>query len=196
MRLKELLEEAVNNAARDMSERFKKSKKFTSVDGTDAVAENISSDGAVAVVDADTDIDLTDEFKEISAKVGLASVKYADLSMNRLSDYRFSFKKMLSLTGNTAPYMLYAYVRIRGIQRKAELAVIGSSTVGSDDGYTVQLLTPDEIALGKQLLKLEETLVDVSLDYCPNKVTKNTVQLFLSIFLFTNILLYLIFIVM
>ena len=78
---------------------------------------------------------------------------------------------MLSLTGNTAPYMLYAYVRIRGIQRKAEQAVTGSSTVNSSGGgYNVVLSTPDEIALGKQLLKLEETLVDVSLDYCPNKV--------------------------
>lgn len=165
MRLKELLEEAVSNAARDMSERLKKSKKSaTEVDAN-------GSDAAVTVaVAADTEVDLTDEYKEISAKVGLASVKYADLSMNRLSDYRFSFKKMLSLTGNTAPYMLYAYVRIRGIQRKAEAAVAGSSAVSSSGDYSVQLTTPDEIALGKQLLRLEETLVEVSLDYCPNKV--------------------------
>jgi len=42
------------------------------------------------------------------------AVKYADLSMNRASNYKFSFTKMLSLSGNTAPYMLYAYVRILG----------------------------------------------------------------------------------
>jgi arginyl-tRNA synthetase len=50
--------------------------------------------------------------------VGLSAVKYADLSMNRESNYKFSYKKMLSLSGNTAPYMLYAYARINGIYRK------------------------------------------------------------------------------
>jgi len=44
----------------------------------------------------------------------IGAVKYADLSMNRESNYKFSFTKMLSLSGNTAPYMLYAYVRILG----------------------------------------------------------------------------------
>jgi len=165
------LEEAVNNAARDMSDRFKKSKKTSAATDDDGSNIDAVTQVVAAAVESDNEIDLTDEYKEISAKVGLASVKYADLSMNRLSDYRFSFKKMLSLTGNTAPYMLYAYVRIRGIQRKAEQAVTGSSTVNSSGGgYNVVLSTPDEIALGKQLLKLEETLVDVSLDYCPNKV--------------------------
>jgi len=61
------------------------------------------------------------ENTEINTKaqiMGIAAVKYADLSMNRESNYRFSFEKMLSLQGNTAPYMLYAYVRIQGILRK------------------------------------------------------------------------------
>ena len=49
--------------------------------------------------------------------VGIAAVKYADLSLRRTSDYRFSYSKMLALHGNTAPYMLYAYARIMGIRR-------------------------------------------------------------------------------
>lgn len=64
-------------------------------------------------------ISLAPEELVAARTIGLAAVKYADLSMNRESNYRFSYKKMLSLTGNTAPYMMYAYVRIRGIQRKA-----------------------------------------------------------------------------
>lgn len=51
--------------------------------------------------------------------IGIGAVKYADLSLNRESDYRFSYKKMLALTGNTAPYMLYAYARIQSILRKS-----------------------------------------------------------------------------
>lgn len=46
--------------------------------------------------------------------VGIGAVKYADLSMHRESDYRFSYAKMLSLQGNTAPYMLYAFARVQG----------------------------------------------------------------------------------
>ena len=92
---------------------------------------------------------------------------------------------MLSLTGNTAPYMLYAYVRIRGIQRKAEEAATLNHTrttppttptasttataliTSSDE---LHLSTPEELALAKQLLRLEEILLEISYDYCPNKV--------------------------
>lgn len=105
--------------------------------------------------------------------------------MNRLSDYRFSFKKMLALTGNTAPYMLYAYVRISGIQRRAAAAVAATAASASGSGggsdiadAAVRSLTADELILGtpqelqlaKQLMRLEEILVEVSQDLCPNKV--------------------------
>jgi arginyl-tRNA synthetase len=48
---------------------------------------------------------------KVAKIVGVGAVKYADLSMNRESNYRFSYERMLSLNGNTAPYMLYAYAR-------------------------------------------------------------------------------------
>ncbi|WP_285163467.1 arginine--tRNA ligase [Shewanella goraebulensis] len=57
---------------------------------------------------------------EIARVVGISSVKYADLSKNRSSDYIFSFEQMLSFEGNTAPYLLYAYTRIAGIFKRAE----------------------------------------------------------------------------
>ena len=61
------------------------------------------------------------ELQNIASVVGIASVKYADLSKNRTSDYVFSFDQMLSFEGNTAPYLLYAYTRIVSIFNKAEL---------------------------------------------------------------------------
>ena len=57
--------------------------------------------------------------REIARVVGLGAVKYADLLPNRQSDYVFSWDKMLSLQGNTAPYLLYAYARVRSIFRKS-----------------------------------------------------------------------------
>lgn len=59
-----------------------------------------------------------DQQREIAQTVGIGAVKYADLAQNRNSDYVFSWEKMLSLEGNTAPYMQYAYARIRSIFRK------------------------------------------------------------------------------
>lgn len=63
-----------------------------------------------------------EELRNISRVVGVASVKYADLSKNRSSDYLFSFDNMISFEGNTAPYLLYAYTRVASIFRKAEIA--------------------------------------------------------------------------
>ncbi|HUT09448.1 MAG TPA: arginine--tRNA ligase, partial [Thermoguttaceae bacterium] len=54
----------------------------------------------------------------IAERVGIAALKYADLSQNRTSDYVFSYDKMLAMQGNTATYMQYAYARVRSIFRK------------------------------------------------------------------------------
>src|SRR5215211_6251229 len=62
-----------------------------------------------------------DEKNDIAEKIGIGAVKYADLSAYRTTDYIFSWDKMLSLHGNTAPYLQNAYVRIRSIFRKADV---------------------------------------------------------------------------
>jgi arginyl-tRNA synthetase len=117
---------------------------------------------------------LTADEREAARIVGIGAVKYADLSMNRESNYRFSYKKMLSLNGNTAPYMLYAYARIQGIRRRAAQA-LGAEGDGVEalSGMTVEdleLSTPEEVLLVKQLLRLDEILDEVAKDLYPNKV--------------------------
>lgn len=62
-----------------------------------------------------------EELLHIGRVVGIASVKYADLSKHRTSDYVFSFEQMLSFEGNTAPYLLYAYTRVASIFRRGEI---------------------------------------------------------------------------
>src|SRR5476651_29189 len=101
--------------------------------------------------------------KEIARIVGLGAVKYADLLPNRQSDYIFSWDKMLALQGNTAPYLLYAYARIRSIFRKlAETSNIQHPT------SNIQLTAPEEIALAKHLLNFGLTLEAVAEEYRPN----------------------------
>src|SRR5207244_747604 len=66
--------------------------------------------------------ELTDAVKhDIAETVGIGAVKYADLSQNRTSDYKFDYDKMLATEGNTATYMQYAYARNRSIIRKAAI---------------------------------------------------------------------------
>ena len=97
--------------------------------------------------------------KEIARVVGLGAVKYADLLPNRQSDYIFSWDKMLALQGNTAPYLLYAYARIKSIFRKGEV----QNTKGE-----VKLAAPEELALAKHLINFGITLEAVAEEYRPN----------------------------
>src|SRR5216117_2141980 len=80
---------------------------------------------------------------DIAQKIGIGAVKYGDLSQYRMTDYIFSWDKMLSLQGNTAPYLQNAYVRIRSIFRKA-----GESVPKIDK---LVLADSAEINLGKRL---------------------------------------------
>ena len=107
--------------------------------------------------------DLPDaERHEIARIIGLGAVKYADLMQHRLTDYVFSWEKMLSFQGNTAPYLQNAYVRIRSIFRKA--AESGVST----EENTIVIQGPAERALALQLLQFGEVLTAVLDDQRPN----------------------------
>jgi arginyl-tRNA synthetase len=130
--------------------------------------------------------------REIARVVGLGAVKYADLLPNRQSDYVFSWDKMLSLQGNTAPYLQYAYARVRSIFRKAGAADTGSTQApslsrptgeGRGEGSvyslshrmgegrgegSIRLSAADEIALARHLLNFGLVLEAVAQEYRPN----------------------------
>jgi arginyl-tRNA synthetase len=115
--------------------------------------------------------ELPPEKKEkIAEAVGIGAVKYADYSNNRTSDYVFSFDKMLAMDGNTAPYMQYAYARIKSIERKAELKEVDIETELA--GITeLNLSEPAEVALAKRLLRYGEVIESAAADYRPNYLT-------------------------
>lgn len=115
----------------------------------------------------------TEEFKQSVAKaIGLGAVKYADLSLNRMTNYVFSFKRMLSLQGNTAPYMMYAFVRVQGICRKGG---IDFDNIASES--RIQLKHETEIELAKHILRLDESLEAVLQDFLPNRICEYLFEL-------------------
>ncbi|MHC4912515.1 MAG: arginine--tRNA ligase, partial [Planctomycetota bacterium] len=113
---------------------------------------------------------------EIAKAVGVGAVKYADFSNNRTSDYVFSFDKMLAMDGNTAPYMQYAYARIKSIDR-----------TGKDRGVNVEaerselekanLTDPYELDLAKHLIRYGEAIQAAAADYRPNYLTSYLYEL-------------------
>ena len=109
--------------------------------------------------------DLGEEEKnDIAEKIGIGAVKYADLSQYRTTDYIFSWDKMLSLHGNTAPYLQNAYVRIRSIFRKA----------GELDGFKPSSLPSFKLSelvernLAKRLCQFAEIVPQVLTGFRPN----------------------------
>ena len=172
VRLKDLLDQAVETAESDMLSRINLGR------------EKLKEKEDINPLDIIPLEELSMEDKEVARIVGIGAVKYADLSMNRESNYRFSYSKMLSLTGNTAPYMLYAYARIQGIRRKALAGMIltnnDNNSENSNESNTTKVLdvpanslklpTKEEQALAKQLMRLDEILEEVSRDLYPNKL--------------------------
>lgn len=94
--------------------------------------------------------------------LGIDAVKYADLSCNRTGDYLFSYERMLSLEGNTAAFLLYAYVRIMGIKRKVGVEI--------DLSRKIELSHPSEILLGLHLCQFGEALESTADDLLPNRL--------------------------
>ncbi|NEO99254.1 MAG: arginine--tRNA ligase [Symploca sp. SIO2E9] len=144
VRLRDLLDEAIARAYNDLETRLKEEERGE-----------------------------TEQFKAHVAKVvGISAVKYADLSQNRSSNYIFSFDRMLALQGNTAPYMLYAYVRVQGISRKGNIDL---GQLGADTPILLQEYT--ELVLGKHLLQLSEVLTEVEQDLLPNRLCQYLFEL-------------------
>lgn len=144
IRLKDLLNEAVQHAREDIDARLAEKGRTESEEWKEAVAQ----------------------------AVGLGAVKYADLSLNRMTNYIFSYKKMLSLQGNTAPYMMYAYVRVQGISREG-----GVDLENLADSAKVTLGHPAESELAKHLLRLDDVLDSVTNDYLPSRICEYLFEL-------------------
>ncbi|PYL95614.1 MAG: arginine--tRNA ligase [Verrucomicrobia bacterium] len=97
---------------------------------------------------------------DIARTIGIGAVKYADLSQYRMTDYVFSWEKMLALQGNTAPYLQNAYVRVRSIFRKA------GEAAAKIEKFVLHEAA--EITLAKRLCQFAEIVPQVLNDFRPN----------------------------
>lgn len=102
------------------------------------------------------------ELDRIARAVGIGAVKYADLSSDRIKDYVFDYERMLSMEGNTAPYLQYAYVRVQSILRRA-----GESALAAD---SLSITDPIERRLMLELLKLPRLIAQVAASLEPHRL--------------------------
>ncbi|ERN40804.1 arginyl-tRNA synthetase [Rubidibacter lacunae KORDI 51-2] len=144
VRLQDLLDEAIARARQDLDRRLQAEERDESEGFRNAVAR----------------------------AVGIGAVKYADLSQNRTSDYIFSYDKMLALQGNTAPYLLYAYVRVQGISRKG-----GIDFTQLADSAAIALTEATELILAKHLLQLDTAIAAVEEELLPNRLCQYLFEL-------------------
>lgn len=105
------------------------------------------------------------ELNRLSQILGIDAVKYADLSCHRVKDYVFSYERMLKFEGNTAAFLLYAFVRIQGIKRKVGLEI--EEILKSNE---IALEHPAEISLAIHLRQFGETLEGMSRELLPNRL--------------------------
>ncbi len=136
IRLKDLLKEAVRRAKEDLLKRLEDENRY----------------------------ETEDFIANTSRIIGLGAVKYADLSQNRITNYQFSFDKMLSLNGNTAPYLLYTLVRIEGIKRKNDFVY------DSKDFQYMNYEHKSEWKLIRKLLRFDEVIISIEKDLMPNRL--------------------------
>jgi arginyl-tRNA synthetase len=113
-----------------------------------------------------------EERHKLAKALGLSAIKYSDLSSHRMSDYAFSYDKMLRFEGNTAAFLMYSYVRILGIKRK-----IGARADELIKNAKLDLNHPSEIALALHLARFSETLKQVEEELLPNRLTDYLYQL-------------------
>jgi arginyl-tRNA synthetase len=139
-------------------------KPFKTRDGADVKLIDVVDESvqrALRLVVAKNPDLSAEEHKQIAHVVGVGAMKYAELSKNRTTDYVFDWDTLLSFEGNTAPYLQYAYTRIRSIFKRAGLAIDGLEG-------DIALTENAEIQLGIKLLQFPETLDTVLDDYQMN----------------------------
>ena len=135
--------------------------------------DNVLNDAVKAaqiVVDEKSHL-VTDEEKAALAElIGVNSVKFTELSHHRMSDYVFDLDKMVALEGDTAPYLLYSYVRSRSIFRKLDEEV-------ELHGANLQLTEKAEIHLVRMLTRYSDQVHQVLEDYRPNLLATYLLEL-------------------
>ncbi|RUM76087.1 MAG: arginine--tRNA ligase [Sulfurovum sp.] len=138
-------------------------KPFKTRDGGTVKLVELLDEAIIRAKDTikERDVYNQEELNDIAKAIGIGAVKYADLSINRESNYIFSWDKMLSFEGNTSLYMQYAYARIGSILRKHNAPINGNIIIGDEIEHRLALM----------ILKFEDTLIKASIEATPHTIT-------------------------
>ncbi|MEO1832507.1 MAG: arginine--tRNA ligase, partial [Akkermansiaceae bacterium] len=135
--------------------------------------EDVLNDAVKAaqiVVDEKSHLETAEEKAALAELIGVNSVKFTELSHHRMSDYVFDLDKMVALEGDTAPYLLYSYVRSRSIFRKFDGKI-------ELKGGNLQLTEKAEIHLVRMLTRYSDQVHQVVEDYRPNLLATYLLEL-------------------
>lgn len=138
-------------------------KPFKTRDGGTVKLIDLLDEAVVKAKDAikDKESYSQQEIDDLAKIIGIGAVKYADLSINRESNYIFNWDKMLSFEGNTSLYMQYAYARIQSIFRKYDGKIEGDIIIGDALEHRLSMM----------LLRFEDVLNRAAVDTAPNQIT-------------------------
>ncbi len=134
--------------------------------GLESLVDEAVGRALKVVEENSTNVD-EEERPQVAKTVGIGALKYADLSQNRSTDYVFSYDQMLAMNGNTGPYLQYSYARNQGIFARAEISPESLRQEPSE----FLLESEEERALALALLRFEEALHEVLVDYRPNQLS-------------------------
>jgi len=148
--------------------KLMKTRSGDNVQLVDVLDESVER-AAKAIEEKNPTLD-ADEKKKVANIVGIGSVKFAELSQHRMTDYVFSWDRMLALTGDTAPYLQYSYVRIRSIFRKLEEGV-------QLDAGGIKIEADAEEHLARMLIRFGEIVPSLLDDFRPNLLTNYLLEL-------------------
>lgn len=156
VKLLDLINEAHDKALAQLKSREKEPKEA-------------KEEGAEEVVEATFTALKPEEYEEAAEKLGIAGIKYYDLKQNRTSDYVFDFDKMLDPRGNTAVYLIYAYVRMCSIIRKSGLTSEQIHELAQKKPWVIT--HPDERVLAGMLIKVFDVIQESADELAINKIT-------------------------
>ncbi|XP_665270.1 RIKEN cDNA 2610011N19 gene [Cryptosporidium hominis TU502] len=159
VKLTELIDEGVARAKKELVDRRNQRRSDQTIkSNTDVEVDHPDID--------DSNLDL------MANTIGHAAIKYFDLKQNRLTNYRFSFDRMLDPKGNTAVYLLYAYARICAIFRKVEFIQSDDNMVIKQkvSNFKLKISNNVERKLSIQLLRFPEVFDGILNDFFPNRL--------------------------
>ena len=148
--------------------KLMKTRSGDNVQLVDVLDEAVERAGKV-IAEKNSDMN-PDELARIAEVIGIGSVKFSELSQHRMTDYVFSWNRMLALTGDTAPYLQNAYVRVRSIFRKLEHDA-------ALDAGGVMVQDAAEIHLARMLVRFGEVVPSLLDDFRPNLLANYLLEL-------------------